>query len=169
MHKARCSYGRTSLSFFAQVRLLTIKVSYLIDGSYYPWTYSYSSTPVVLLVCMKSYQRSFLSCCSFRKADAKVDVLQLPTKQKRNFFPEFFVNKYNSLNMTTDNKNKRGAALRLHLFYLRVRIYYSAAGASAAGASSTGASAAGAAFSAAGLRERRVLAAFFTVLAMFSS
>ena len=38
-----------------------------------------------------------LACCSFRKADAKVDVLQLPTKQKRNFFPEFFVNKYNSL------------------------------------------------------------------------
>jgi len=114
--------------------------------------------------------------CSFRKADAKVEVLELPTKQKRDFFPEFFVNKYNSLIMTLADgcrlcclTNKRGAALRLHLFYLRVRIYYSAAGASAAGASWTGASAAGAAFSAAGLRERRVLAAFFTVLAIFSS
>ena len=46
---------------------------------------------------MKSYQRSFCLCCSFRKADAKVVLPHLPTKQKHNFFPEFFVNKYNSL------------------------------------------------------------------------
>ena len=60
---------------------------------------------------------------------------------------------------------KRGAAEWSHLFYLRVRKNYSATGVSAAGASAVEA----AAFSAAGLRERRVLAAFFTVLAMFSS
>ena len=38
-----------------------------------------------------------LARCSFRKADAKVVLLHIPTKQKHNFFPEFFVNKYNSL------------------------------------------------------------------------
>ena len=74
--------------------------------------------------------------------------------------------------MTTASKNK-SAATRVAPLSLRAYardVHYSAAGASAAGASSAGASAAGAAaFSAAGLRERRVLAAFFTVLAMFSS
>ena len=119
MHKARCSYGRTSLSFFAQVRLLTIKVSYLIDGSYYPWTYSQKEHARRTTCLYEIVSKIVLSCCSFRKADAKVDVLQLPTKQKRNFFPEFFVNKYNSLNMTTDNKNRRGGAIWHHLFYIR--------------------------------------------------
>ena len=67
---------------------------------------------------------------------------------------------YNSQFSILNYNNKRGEAPP-HLFY-----YYSAAGASA-GASEAGASAA--AFSAAGLRERRVLVAFFTFLAIFSS
>ena len=39
MHIARIIRGRTSLSFFAQVRLV-FSLKFLIDGSYYPWTYS---------------------------------------------------------------------------------------------------------------------------------
>ena len=117
-----------------------------------------------------------LQCRSFRKADAKVVLLHIPTKHYEHFFTEFFVNKYNLLNMTTANKRK-GAAAWVAPLSLRAHardFHYSAAGASAAGASwagasAAGASAAGAAFSAAGLRERRVLAAFFTVLAIFSS
>ena len=70
------------------------------------------STPVVLLVCMKSYQRSFCLCCSFRKADAKVVLPRLPTKQKHNFFPEFFVNKYNSL--TTKEVHLIGTPLYIY-------------------------------------------------------
>ncbi|MBO7111182.1 MAG: hypothetical protein J6W18_04465, partial [Bacteroidaceae bacterium] len=54
------------------------------------------STPVVLLVCMKSIQRT----SSLRKADAKVVLLDIPTKQIGKYFSEYFVNKYNSLNMT---------------------------------------------------------------------
>ena len=71
-HKKTCIKHAAAMDvpvclFFAQVRLLTIKVSYLIDGSYYPWTYFLKSTPVVLLVCMKSYQRSFLRAVPFGK------------------------------------------------------------------------------------------------------
>ena len=39
-------------------------------------------------------------CCSFRKADAKVEVLGIPTKQFGDFFLRFFVNKYNLLVLT---------------------------------------------------------------------
>ena len=38
--------------------------------------------------------------CSFRKADAKVEVLTLPTKHYEDFFLRFFVNKYNLLVLT---------------------------------------------------------------------
>ena len=38
--------------------------------------------------------------CSFRKADAKVEVLGIPTKQFGDFFLRFFVNKYNLLVLT---------------------------------------------------------------------
>ena len=36
-------------------------------------------------------------CCSFRKADAKVVLLGIPTKQIGKYFLEYFVNKYNLL------------------------------------------------------------------------
>jgi len=41
-----------------------------------------------------------LLCCSFRKADAKVEVLDITTKQFGDFFARFFVNKYNSLSVS---------------------------------------------------------------------
>ena len=94
--------------FLIVVRLLTVRITLGHTLK--------KSTPVVLLVCMKSYQRSSCLCCSFRKADAKVVLLNIPTKQIGHFFPEFFVNKYNSLNLTTiqnrpkeaSDKKKRG-------------------------------------------------------------
>ena len=147
-------------------------LKFLIDGSYYPWTYSQKEHARRTTCLYEIVSKIVLTCCSFRKADAKVVLTTLPTKHSWHFFAEFFVNKYNSLNMTTADKRK-GAARKVAPLSLRAHawdLHYSAAGASAAGASSTGASAAGAAaFSAAGLRERRVLAAFFTVLAIFSS
>ena len=39
-------------------------------------------------------------CRSFRKADAKVEVLEIPTKHSGDFFLSFFVNKYNLLVLT---------------------------------------------------------------------
>ena len=41
-----------------------------------------------------------LRCRSLRKADAKVVLPDIPTKQIDHFFLEFFVNKYNSLTLT---------------------------------------------------------------------
>jgi len=163
VHKARIFY-RTHQSVFSCSGPSRFLSKFKIDGSYYPWTYSKKSTPVVLLVCMKSVQRSPYKRASLRKADAKVVLMHFPTKQKHKYFSEYFVNKYNSLE--TKEVRQHGHTS----YYIYACENYSAAGASAAGASSTGASAAGAAaFSAAGLRERRVLAAFFTVLAIFSS
>ena len=109
--------GRTSLSFFAQVRLVSFQSLNKLTVRITLGHTLKKSTPVVLLVCMKSYQRSFCLCCSFRKADAKVVLPRLPTKQKHNFFPEFFVNKYNSLNMTTDRHKTKVRPHGSHLYH----------------------------------------------------
>ena len=80
------------------------------------------STPVVLLVCMKSYQRSSSVKPSLRKADAKVVLLSVPTKQISKYFSEYFVNKYNSLNMTTTRDKTKVRPHGSHLYhYARTR------------------------------------------------
>ena len=109
--------GRTSLSFFAQVRLVSFQSLNKLTVRITLGHTLKKSTPVVLLVCMKSYQRSSCLCCSFRKADAKVVLLNIPTKQIGYFFLEFFVNKYNSLNMTTDRHKTKVRPHGSHLYH----------------------------------------------------
>ena len=50
--------GRTSLSFFAQVRLVSFQSFSKLTVRITLGHTLKKSTPVVLLVCMKSYQRS---------------------------------------------------------------------------------------------------------------
>ena len=82
---------------FAQVRFNLFFKNYLTVRITLGLTYSIfrqnPRTTCLYEICSKIV----LSCCSFRKADAKVMLPQLPTKQKRNFFLGFFVNKYNHL------------------------------------------------------------------------
>ena len=68
-----------------------------IDGSYYPWTYSHKEHARRTTCLYEIVSKIVLGCASLRKADAKVVLMHIPTKQIGKYFLEYFVNKYNSL------------------------------------------------------------------------
>ena len=75
---------------------------------------------------MKSYQRSSCKRASLRKADAKVVLLHIPTKQNGKYFTNIFVNKPNSLGLREDGEphmqKERGETCQAHLLlYTRIR------------------------------------------------
>ena len=117
MHIARIFQGTYQFVFFL-LRSVSF-LFFLIDGSYYPWTYSLKEHARRTTCLYEIYSKIVFNTPSLRKADAKVQPLRVTTKQKDKYFSEYFVNKYNSLNMTTADKNKRGGVIRHHLFYIR--------------------------------------------------
>ena len=58
------------------------------DGSYYPWTYSINRVARRTTCLYEISSKIVVNRCSFRKADAKVVLLRIPTKQYCNFFME---------------------------------------------------------------------------------
>ena len=110
--------GRTSLSFFAQVRLVSFQsLNKLTVRITLGHTLSQKEHARRTTCLYEIVSKIVLSCCSFRKADAKVVLLNIPTKQIGHFFLEFFVNKYNSLNMTTDRHKTKVRPHGSHLYH----------------------------------------------------
>ncbi|MBO7049420.1 MAG: hypothetical protein J6W42_02255, partial [Bacteroidaceae bacterium] len=66
-----------------------------IDGSYYPWTYSNKEHARRTTCLYEIVSKIVLVMPSLRKADAKVVLMDGPTKQIGKYFLEYFVNIYN--------------------------------------------------------------------------